>query len=277
MNPPLVLMVAPNGARRTKQDHPELPVTIAETTRTVAACASTGASAAHVHVRDAQGRHVLDAEAYRTLCAAIGKETPQDFVCQITTEAVGRYSPAEQMAVVRDVRPRAVSIGLRELAPDEADVTAAADFYAWCYREEIAVQHILYDTVDLTRFIDLVARGDIAGDRHSVLFVLGRYTTNQESDASMLLPFLKKVDEAGRADALDWMICAFGRGETAAAAAAMALGGHVRLGFENSLWAPDGSLRADNVETVAGGRAIAEALARPPAGPQETLRVLGGR
>jgi len=41
-------------------------------------------------------------------------------VLQITSESVGRYSPAEQMAVVQAVRPEAVSLALRELAPDAA-------------------------------------------------------------------------------------------------------------------------------------------------------------
>ena len=42
--------------------------------------------------------------------------------------------------------------------------------------------------------------------------------------------------------AADWMVCAFGRGETAALAAALAAGGKARVGFENSLWHTDGSL-----------------------------------
>ncbi|MEC8515837.1 MAG: 3-keto-5-aminohexanoate cleavage protein, partial [Pseudomonadota bacterium] len=58
------LMVAPNGARRTKADHPAIPVTIQETVETALACAAVGAQAMHLHVRDADQQHVLDAGLY---------------------------------------------------------------------------------------------------------------------------------------------------------------------------------------------------------------------
>ena len=43
---------------------------------------------------------------------------------------------------------------------------------------------------------------------------------------------------------------------------ALALGGHVRVGFENSLVRPDGSMAADNAEAVGRIAGIACALAR---------------
>ncbi|PTW60003.1 uncharacterized protein (DUF849 family) [Breoghania corrubedonensis] len=275
MSEPLTLMVAPNGARRTKSDHPAIPVTIDETARVVAACAEAGASAAHLHVRDAAGRHLLDADAYIALIDAVSREAPADFICQVTTEAVGRYAPAEQMAVVRAVRPAAVSVAVKELAPGEPDEAQAADFYAWCRRESVAVQHIVYDAGELDRLLDLSRRGIIPGDRLSVLFVLGRYSSGQQSDAHMLRPFLQGLDGAADCPAIDWMLCAFGSGETACAAAAMAFGGHARVGFENSLWGPDGEIVRDNVATIARARRLATDLGRSPTRGAQTLAVLG--
>ncbi|WP_321341057.1 3-keto-5-aminohexanoate cleavage protein [Breoghania sp.] len=275
MSESLTIMVAPNGARRTKADHPAIPVTVEETAHVVAACAEAGAQAAHLHVRDAEQRHLLDADAYLAVIEAVKKQAPSDFVCQVTTEAVGRYSPAEQMAVVRGVKPEAVSIAVKELVPNAAAEAEAGAFYEWCRREEIAVQHILYDTDDMAAFYDLCRRGVIPGDKLGVLFVLGRYSTNQESDANMLRPFLEMLDKAEGGPDLTWMICAFGLGETAGAAAAMTMGGHVRVGFENSLWTPQGDVTPDNVETVARSRRIATELGRMCATREQTLQVLG--
>ncbi|WP_319773950.1 3-keto-5-aminohexanoate cleavage protein [Breoghania sp.] len=273
MPEPLSIMVAPNGARRTKADHPAIPVTAEETAQVVAACAEAGAQAAHLHVRDRDQRHLLDVDAYRAVIKAVKQQAPADFVCQITTEAVGRYSPHEQMAVVKGVKPEAVSIAVKELVPD-AEAEAGA-FYEWCRREEVAVQHILYGTDDMAAFYDLCRRGVIPGDRLGVLFVLGRYSTNQESEANMLRPFLEMRDKAGNGPDLTWMICAFGRGETAAAVAAMAMGGHVRVGFENSLWTPQGDVTKDNAEAVARSRRVADELGRTCATRKQTLKVLG--
>ena len=50
---PLVVMVAPNGARRTKADHANLAITPTEIADEAARCARAGASVLHVPVRAA--------------------------------------------------------------------------------------------------------------------------------------------------------------------------------------------------------------------------------
>jgi uncharacterized protein (DUF849 family) len=109
---PLVVMVAPNGARRTKADHVKVPITPAEIARDAASCAEAGASVLHVHVRAADGRHSLNPDLYRAAIEAVRAALGERLVIQITTEAVGRYTPAEQMRVVRELRPEAVSLAL---------------------------------------------------------------------------------------------------------------------------------------------------------------------
>ncbi|MEO3432486.1 3-keto-5-aminohexanoate cleavage protein [Inquilinus sp. CAU 1745] len=254
------IMVAPNGARRTKEDHPALPMTVAEVARTAAECREAGADAIHVHVRDRDGAHVLDAELYGQATAAIRREAGPDLLVQITTEAVGRYRPEEQAAIVRAVRPRAVSIALKELCPEDEgpSLTLARDLYHWAAKEEIAVQHILYAPDEIERAARLMTAGVLPSSRADLLFVLGRYVANQESDPGALTGFLSTLAATGL-DA-SWSVCAFGRGETAALAAAMALGGHARVGFENSLRHADGSIAANNRERVAAIAEIRERL-----------------
>ena len=117
-------MVAPNGARRTKSDHPALPVTIAETVATARSCFAAGAGGLHAHVRDEEGRHVLDAGLYSELIAEMSVVVP-DMMVQITTEAVGQYTPQQQRRLVENVRPDAVSVALREMLPDDSEAEAA--------------------------------------------------------------------------------------------------------------------------------------------------------
>ena len=59
------LMVAPNGARRTKSDHPAIPVTLEETVETAKRCHAAGAEAIHFHLRDDAEQHILDAGLYK--------------------------------------------------------------------------------------------------------------------------------------------------------------------------------------------------------------------
>ena len=66
-----------------------LPITPDEIAREAARCAEAGASLLHLHVRDDEGRHSLDAGRYRETIAAVRQSVGDALVIQITTEAVG--------------------------------------------------------------------------------------------------------------------------------------------------------------------------------------------
>jgi len=267
---PAVIMVAPNGARKTPADHPALPVTPDAVARTAAECAEAGASALHLHVRDAAMEHSLDPELYRAAIAAVRREAGAGFIIQITTEAVGRCAPDQQMSCVRDVRPEAASLAVRELCPDAESEAGFGAFCEWMGRERVAPQFILYDAADVERFRDLRRRGVIALDRPFVLYVLGRYAAGQQSDPVDVLPFIHAAGD----DALDWAVCAFGRRE-AACAAAVALDGHARVGFENNMLLVDGRTAPDNAALVAQAVRAAELIGRPVASPAAARQLLG--
>ncbi len=240
------LMVAPNGARKGKQDHPALPITIAEIVETAISCHAAGAGGIHAHVRDAEGGHVLDAGLYKELIVELGNAVPEMMV-QITTEAVGIYSPDEQMQLVRDIMPKCVSISARELHSAD-NAKTCPEFYEWANDVGIAVQHILYSVDDLELLSQTFSKTSISPDGLQILFVLGRYTSNQESEPQQLDSFLAWANENGWK--ADWAVCAFGRRETDCLAYAIANGGKVRVGFENSFWNSNGSVAANNAERV---------------------------
>ena len=265
---PVAIAVAPNGGRRTKADHPALPMTPDELAATAAACLEAGASMIHAHVRDRDGGHLLDAGAYRAAITAIRAAVGDRLVIQITSEALGIYSPAEQMEVVRQVRPEAVSLALRELLPDAGHETGFADFLGWLRREKCTPQIILYTPEEAAKLADLRARGHIPFDDLPVLYVLGRYTAGQRSSPGDLLPFLAP----GMPRFGHWSVCAFGAREAACVTAGALLGGHVRVGFENNFFLPDGSTAQDNAELVGAGAAAVRACGLRPATAEELRR-----
>ncbi len=240
------IMVAPNGARRTRADHPAIPMTVAQTVSVARACQAAGADGIHAHVRDESGKHVLDAGLYKELIAELAAQAPS-LAVQITTEAVGHYQPAQQRQLVADVQPSRVSVSMTEmLANNEMD--AARQFYHHCLAEGVGVQHILYSADELLRLARLVDEGIMPPKDLQLLFVLGRYSENQQSSADDLLPFLGQLKKTGLS--ADWGLCAFGRAETDCLVAAHRAGGKLRIGFENSLWHRDGRLATDNAERV---------------------------
>ncbi len=257
MNAPLSISVAPNGARRSKHDHPAIPLTPGEIATEAERCADAGAVLIHLHVRDANGRHTLSPDAYRDATAAIRDRVGDRLLIQITTESAGMFDTQAQMDCVLSVRPAAASFAIRELVAGSAAEPRARDFFAAVRDMGTLPQFILYHPDEVNRLRELQASGVIPFPQPSVLFVLGRYADGRYAESKALLQFLRQWG-----DDPAWTVCAFGAGELAIAAAAIALGGHVRVGFENNLHRPDGSVLANNAEQVAAVAALARAVGR---------------
>lgn len=261
---PIAIAVAPNGARKTHADHPALPITPNELAACARQCVDAGAAMLHLHVRRPDGTHSLEPDDYRPAITAVQQAVGDALVIQITTEAVGIYTPEQQMASVRALQPEAISAALRELAPDAAHEAQAARFFGELAAGRTAIQYILYSADDVVRYRDLRARGVLPDTPHWVLFVLGRYSAGQRSDPSDLLPFLQAWSDGGELTAsVPWAMCAFGPREAECALSAALLGGHARLGFENNMALPDGSTAPDNAALVTNLRRHLDALHRP--------------
>ncbi len=263
----MVIMVAPNGARKTSHDHPAIPLTPDELAATAEGCLEAGASAMHLHVRDAEARHSLDPDRYRAAINAIRARVGNRLLLQVTTEAVGLYSAEEQIAVVRELVPEAVSLAVRELA--RAGEEAIAELDRWMCERGVLPQWILYSTEDQSLMHDWMRRGVLGGSSYPVLFVLGQYTPPVDATPEMLQAFGQEKS---------WMACAFGPAEGRIMQSVADLGGHARVGFENNLVGHDGRFAPDNASLV---RSLADYLLngkmRRPASAEEAREILRPR
>jgi uncharacterized protein (DUF849 family) len=241
-------MVAPNGARKSKQDHPCLPISIEEIVRTAIDCQQAGAHALHAHIRDKDGNHSLDAELYKELLAALTQHAPSLKV-QITTEAVSRYTPTEQRLLVKRVQPRAVSVSLKEMLSDN-NIQASKAFYHWVNDAQIDLQHILYSHTELTLLDSLIKKGVVPQSHLSILFVLGRYKSQTSSTPNDLTPFLQARHKSHYLQQSRFMVCAFGEQEIPCLVAGVKAGGDCRIGFENNLLNATATPAKNNAERV---------------------------
>jgi len=248
--------VAPNGGRKTKADHPALPLSADEIGRAAAECRERGASMIHLHVRDKNGGHCLDPDAYRAATARICQQVGDRLVIQITSESLGLFTPGEQRAAVLEANPEAVSLALRELAPEKTDERDFGLFLGKLKQMRIWPQIILYTPEEAERLGAMMKQGLIPFDELAVLYVLGRFTLTRTAAPRDLIPFV--APEMPRFS--PWSVCAFGRREAACVTAAALLGGHVRVGFENNLALPNGARAASNAELVGAAVGALEAV-----------------
>ncbi|MBL4907989.1 MAG: 3-keto-5-aminohexanoate cleavage protein, partial [Sneathiella sp.] len=199
---------------------------------------------------------------------AIREECGDDLIIQATTEAVGIYSASQQMQMVRELQPDSASLAIKELIPEGSEAEAK-EFFQEVILKKILPHYILYSDRDLLRFQELVDKGIIPESNAFLLFVLGRYSKGQTSSPKDLLPFLNVMNTG-----FSWSVCAFGALEHATASAAIAMGGHVRVGFENNMFLKNGDIAPNNAALVGQAVDVATAIGRSIAQANEIRELL---
>lgn len=261
---PLLITVAPNGARLNKGEHAALPLTAREIGFTAAACRDAGAGMIHLHVRDELGAHSLSPHLFRVALREIRHLAGTELLVQVTTESYGVYDVTQQMAAIRSLDVEAASFALSEFFPGEAVDAPVAEFFAWTIARGVRCQFELYSPAEVLRLKDLVARGFIALKRPHALFVLGRTGRSEAAGLELLSAFLAEWPKDW-----PWSVSVFGRAELPIAERVIALGGHVRVGFETNLLEADGRPLVSNEARVAQVAALAAIAGRPLATPQQ--------
>ena len=235
------LMVAPNGARLTKLDHPKLPISIEEISETALGCAKAGANAIHLHIRDSNNHHSLDTHIYKKTVEAIKSKT--SIHLQISTEAAGIFDVNEQKKCLENSPVNDVSVALNEIEQSPASIK---EIYNTAKSNSIDIQHILYNDKDLKRLLKYFEDGIIPEHTRRVLFVLGKYNVDQISFPKDINPFLRMLGN----QKLNWSVSAFGLNEHKCLLEALNLGGNVRIGFENNTKSEDGTIFANNESSI---------------------------
>lgn len=236
-----LIAVAPNGARKTKEDHSSLPMTNEEIALDAKACLDAGAGMIHLHVRDELGHHSLSVDLYQQAIQAIKDATHGELIIQVTTEAVSTYSPDEQFGMVHALNPDAVSIAIREIKNlDELDVFENFDLMR---KNNIYPQLILYNQLDLSKYQYWLDEGILPGNAYPILLVLGK----SHAQGSFELTDLQKKTEF---PASSVMVCAFGEEEFTAGKLAVDHNWHVRIGFENNQQLKSGEEAENNAALI---------------------------
>ena len=236
------IMIAPNGARPKKKDHTEVPVTINEIVETAKLCFDEGATGIHFHLRDEKGDHILNSEMCLKALDDLQLSVPKMHI-QITTEAVGRYSPNEMRKLAYEVAPPGISIGIREMIPTRNPSEEDIKLYQSLTESGTKIQHICYEPEDLDLLSNLLDKANISKDGTWCLFVIGHYS-GKVSDPNKIPLFLQTLNKNNLNS--DWAVCAFGKEEIDCLKKAISLNGKIRIGFENSMLMPNGEVAPNN-------------------------------
>ncbi len=264
----LIITVALTGNVPTKQMNPNLPVTADEIAADVRRCADAGAVIFHVHARDSQQKPTLDIDVFKANARRIKKSAPE-VIIQLST---GARAGKEWEARANPVR----------LLPEMASFTTGSnnlpgiiyenspqflEFLAGVFKDTGVKPEIeVFETGMITNAVYLQSKGFIEPPMHFD-FVLG--APGAMAGTVKNLVFLSGSIPVGST----WKVAGIGKAEIPLAAAAIAMGGHVRVGLEDNLYMPDGS-PASNPKLVEKVVAIAKEIGREIAGPEEARSIL---
>jgi len=266
-----LITVAPTGAETAKSDAPALPVTVDELVATAKACEAAGAAVIHIHVRDAQAQPTLDLGYARAALDAVREAT--DLVVQVSSGGAVTDSEAARLGVL-DAGPDAASLTC-------GTVNFGADVFMnrWEFIERLYLEMRDREIVPEFELFDLghVATMTRLLDKHGA-----PYGGHVHCDLVMGVP----GGMPGTAAALVSCVAALPAGATFSATgvgrttlpvmlAALATGGHLRVGMEDTLTFAPGEPVRDNEQLVVRASGFARHALRPPLSTQEARAMLG--
>ena len=266
----LILTAAICGAEVTKEQNPAVPYTIDEIVREAKSAYDAGAAVIHVHVREDDGTPTQSKARFKEALVAIYKVIPDVIIIPSTGGAVGMT--AEERLQPTELMPEMATLdcGTCNFGDDvfENTIPMMRAFGKRMIENKIKPEYECFEMGHLDTILRLAQRGEVPGDPMQFNFVLGVFGCTPATADN--LAWLVKNIPAGST----WTATGIGRHEFPLAAAAIGMGGHVRVGFEDNLYLSKGVLAKSNGELVAKAARIAHELGREIANPAEARQIL---
>jgi len=268
----LLVTVAPTGAETTKADCPQLPTTLEELVATARECEAAGAAMIHVHIRDDEHLPTLDLVRLKDTVAALKEGT--DLVVQLSTGG-SVHDPLDRRLKVLDAEPDSCSLtmGTTNFGDDvfSNPWPFVSELYQLAQERRIVPEFELFDLGHVHALHRLLnTYGLPAGGKVHCDFVMG-VPGGMPGTADALVAGVAALPDA----VTSWSATGIGRSTLAVMLAALAKGGHLRVGMEDVLTISRGVPVESNAQLVE--RAVeAGALAqRTPMTPAEARTLLG--
>ncbi|MBW6418279.1 3-keto-5-aminohexanoate cleavage protein [Celeribacter sp. PS-C1] len=272
---PCIICVAITGSLPTKADNPAVPITISEQIESTHEAYEAGASIAHCHVRDDEGKPTSDPERFGRLMEGIQLHCP-GMIVQLSTG--GRSGAGKTRGGMLSLRPPMASLSVGsnnfptrvyENPPDLVD-WLAAEMKTYGVKPEIEA----FDLSHIYKAHDMMEHAQI-GARPYVQFVMG---------VKNAMPAVKRVfdiyvdtvhDLFG--DDIPWCAAGIGRHQLEVNEWAAAAGGHLRTGLEDNIRIDKTTLAPSNAALVELAVLAAQRHDRPIATPAQARKILGLR
>ena len=267
----LIITAAICGAEVTKEQNPAVPYTVEEIVREAKSAVDAGAAIVHLHVREDDGTPTQSKARFKECIDAIYKVCPDVILIPSTGGAVGMT--AEERLQPTELFPEMATLdcGTCNFGDDvfENTMPMMRDFGKRMIENNIKPEYECFEMGHLDTVLTMAKKGQVPGAPMQFNFVLGVPGCTPATVQNLC--WLVNAIPAGST----WTATGIGRHAFALAAPAIAMGGNVRVGFEDNLYLERGVLAKSNGELVAKVVRIAKELGRPIATSAEAREILG--
>jgi 3-keto-5-aminohexanoate cleavage enzyme len=264
----LLITVAGVGAEVTRGEQPHLPLTPEEVGEEYRRAHEAGATIGHIHGRRPDGTPAQDLETFRGYSEAIRERSP--IIQQFSTGGAVGMGVEERIAALELAPEMAtLTLGTCNFGDDvfENSIPTVRTILARIRRFGIAPELEIFDDGMLATAQRLFAEGALSPPAHFD-FVLG-VPGAAAATAENLLHFARSIPSG-----CTWTVAGIGRHQSAMAMLAIAMGGHVRVGFEDNIYLSKGVLADSNARFVERVVRMAREVGRQPATVAQAREIL---
>jgi 3-keto-5-aminohexanoate cleavage enzyme len=297
---PAIITCAISGAIANRDQCPAIPYTPQEYAAEARRIVDEGGVHIHIHARRPDGTPSYEVEDFQAIHDAISAEVGDAAIINFSTGTIG-VSVAKRIAYLEACRPAVAALNMGSLnyakySPSRKDFVfkfvfanpfdEIIELLAALGRLGIKPEHECFDLGHVGSLAPLVDMGLLDAPLHAdfVMGVVGGVPAGARNLAAMArnlaeIPFTEaSVGSAGAHPGPrhhHWGVIGIGRVQWMLVAAALTLGGSVRVGLEDNFYLPDGAMARSNGDLIAKARQMAQDAGRRPATVEEARGLLG--
>ena len=275
----VVVSAALTGVLARREQCPAIPYTPAEIGEEAKRAADAGAAIVHIHARTDDGGPSWDVETFRAIFAEVRART--DVIINFSTGAVG-LPPEDRIAHIRDLKPEMAALNMgsmnyamysrrrKEIIHDHVFANPFRDirfFLETMNASGVRPEMECFDTGHIGNTAPLIDMGVLNPPYQFslVMGVLGGIPATTENLVNQVrnLP-----------DGSHWQVIGISLQQWQLAAAAVTLGGNVRVGLEDNFYLEEGQMARSNGELVDKAVRLARDLGREVASIADARELL---
>ncbi len=279
MRDAVIITAAVSGVLANRNQCPAIPYTPAEYAEECRRCHEAGAAIVHLHAREDDGSPSFKAERYAEIADAVKAASP--VLINFSTGAIG-IPMEERVAHITGYKPHIGALNMGSLTYAKYSAKRKAFVFDMVFANPYKDIVYLLEAMNSSGVkpeLECFDSGHVAGCEALVdmgllkppldfSFILG--VTGGMKATARHLAFQAENAPAGST----WKVIGISREQWRLVAAALSLGGDVRVGLEDNFYLPDGSMASSNGDLVARAARMARDVGREPATVEQAKEIL---